>query len=178
MLALALSLDAFSVAAACGTLAGAGRQIIRLSLSFGGFQAGLAALGAFLGTYLREIVAAYDHWVAFGLLEVIGLRMIYGAFFGPARSETLAGRDPSRGLTLLALGVAVSIDAFGAGVGMAMTLSLTGLLVACLVIGLVAGLATWAGVRIGCAVQDRLGGKAEALGGVVLVLLGIRMLWI
>jgi putative Mn2+ efflux pump MntP len=177
LLSLALSVDAFSVAAACALLAGRPAQILRMSLSFGGFQSGLAALGAVLGIFVYEYVAAYDHWVAFGLLEVIGLKMLVEAFSRKSRSGP-GGSDPSRGWTVLGLGVAVSIDALGAGVGMAMSLHWTRLLVACGIIGVVAGLATWLGVRIGCAVQERLGGKTEALGGVVLILLGIRMLWI
>lgn len=175
VLALALAADAFSVATVVGLRSCEFGQRCRLSAGFGVFQGLFAALGALLGRFLYEYVSAFDHWVAFGLLEIIGIHMLRQALRGKRNSEK---GDPTRGWTLLGLSVAVSIDAFGAGVGMALATSGNVLILACLIIAAVAAAATWVGMKIGRTVRTRLGPAVEIAAGVVLILLGIRMLWI
>ena len=175
VLALALAADAFSVATVVGTRSREFGQLCRLSAGFGSSQGLFAALGALLGRFLYEFVSAFDHWVAFGLLEIIGIRMVWQALRGKRESEK---DDPTRGWTLLGLSVAVSIDAFGAGVGMALTTSEDVLILACLIIAAVAAAATWVGMRIGRVVREKLGPSVEIAAGLILILLGIRMLWI
>jgi putative Mn2+ efflux pump MntP len=175
LLALALAADAFSVAAVVGLRFSSLGQVSRLSSGFGLFQGLFAALGAVVGRFLYEFVSAYDHWVAFGLLEIIGLRMVWLALRG---KQDAREQDPTRGWTLLGLSVAVSIDAFGAGMGMAMTTSGTILALACLIIAAVAAAATWVGMKLGRVIRIKLGPSVEIGAGAVLILLGIRMLWI
>ena len=175
VLALALAADAFSVATVVGLRHGDLGQTCRLSAGFGGFQGLFAALGVLLGRFLYEYISAFDHWVAFGLLEIIGIRMLWQALRGKREARP---SDPTRGWTLVGLSVAVSIDAFGAGVGMALATSGNVLVLACLIIAAVATAATWAGMKTGRFVRDKLGPAVEIAAGGVLILLGIRMLWI
>jgi putative Mn2+ efflux pump MntP len=151
----------------------------RLAGAFGIFQGLMPLLGALVGSLLYTHVRSYDHWVAFGLLELIGIKMVVEGLRGNAAEASDAARvqfDPSRGWTLLGLSIATSIDAFGAGIGMRMVE--TNLWVACTVIGLVTVALTYLGARLGIRAQRRLGRKAELLGGVVLMALGIKMLQI
>jgi len=146
-----------------------------MAASFGVFQAGMPLLGALVGAYLLSYVKTYDHWVAFGLLEVVGARMIYEAFESES-DEDRPGLDPSRGLMLVSLSVATSIDAFGAGMGMRMVGA--NLWVASPTIGVVAAALTCVGAGVGRTAKRHLGRKAEVVGGVVLMVLGIKMLQI
>lgn len=179
ILSVALAVDAFSVAAAAAPRSCRRWGPLRLSAAFGIFQALMPLLGALASDYLLAHVREYDHWVAFGLLEVIGLKMLVESLWPrgskEADEETSRG-DPSVGWSLLGLSVATSIDAFGAGVGM--RLAGANLLIACPTIGLVAAALTYLGARTGRVAERRFGRKAEVLGGLVLVALGIRMLWI
>ncbi len=134
-------------------------------------------LGALAGAYLLTYVKSYDHWVAFGLLELVGIKMVIEAFRGgDEESGDSRSLDPSRGWTLLTLSVATSIDAFGAGVGLRMAGA--NLWVASPVIGIVAATLTYLGVGLGRTARGHLGQRAEVLGGVVLIALGIKMLQI
>ena len=174
-LALALAIDAFSVAVSAAPNTPRKWGPLRMAASFGVFQAGMPLLGALVGAYLLTYVNAYDHWVAFGLLEIVGGRMIYEAF-RPERDKDGPGLDPSRGWTLFSLSVATSIDAFGAGMSMRMVGA--NLWVASPTIGIVAAVLTYVGAGVGRTAKRHLGRKAEVLGGVVLIVLGIKMLQI
>ncbi len=177
LLALALAADAFSVGAACGLNSCSPRQVFRLSFSFGFFQAFMPVLGALAGMGLAGVIGAYDHWVAFGLLQAIGLKMIIGAFRHKERTEVCEeASDPTLGWSLLGLSVAVSIDALGAGVGMALVMDWWQLSWAVAIIGLVAAAGTWLGMRLGHALSGRLDKRIEAVAGLVLMILGLRML--
>lgn len=177
ILAAALAIDAFSVAASAAPNSLSRWAPFRFAASFGIFQALMPLLGAVLGAYLLTYVRAYDHWVAFGLLEGVGVKMIADAL-RPHRErspvEELASFDPSRGLPLIGLSVATSIDAFGAGVSM--QIAGANLWFACPIIGLVAAFLSYFGANFGRTAHRHLGRRAEALGGAVLMLLGINML--
>lgn len=174
-LAVALAIDAFSVAASAGPKAPPKWGPLRMAGSFGIFQAGMPLLGALAGAYLLVYVRAYDHWVAFGVLELVGAKMIIEAFRGGEGQDAAGGSaDPSRGLALLSLSIATSIDAFGAGVGMRMVGA--NFWVASPVIGIVCAVLTYVGAGLGTAARKHLGRKAEVLGGAVLIGLGIKML--
>jgi len=175
LLAVALAADAFSVAMASGLVCRGPRPTFRLAFHFGLFQGFMPALGALSGLFLRRWVAAVDHWIAFGLLAAIGLKMIVESF---RREELVDGaepRDPSRGLVMVGLSLATSIDAFGAGVGLAMA-GAADLLLACVTIAVVTGALTIVGLRLGRAVGERFGPWAERLGGLVLIGLAFRLL--
>ena len=150
VLAVVLAIDAFSVAAAVGPNCCRKWGPLRLSAAFGAFQAGMPLLGAFLGIWIIKHVGDYDHWIAFGLLEVIGVKILVDAWLagrGEEDRRKSCPLDPSLGWSLLGLAVATSIDAFGAGVALATRDS--SMWVACPTIGLVAALLTLLGARLG-----------------------------
>ena len=177
IIAIALAMDAFSVAASVGPRCSLRWGAVRLASSFGGFQGLMPMLGALVGSLFYIYVREYDHWVAFGLLELVGVRMVFEAlrhWKGEGASANDAGFDPSCGLPLLGLSVATSIDAFGAGMGMRMAGA--NLWLACpLIAGITASL-TYLGARLGARAEQWLGRKAELVGGLVLIGLGVKML--
>lgn len=177
LLALALSADAFSVAAAVGVTACERAQRLRLSLSFGIFQFLMPLAGAWFGRLLLTYLQAIDHWIAFGLLSIIGLKMIIESRRGGEKHQCRP-TDPTRGWTLLGLSLATSIDAFGAGLGLSLVITTVRLLLAAVIIGTVCAAITYAGMCAGGVFQRLVGRKVEVFGGVVLVALGVRMLWI
>lgn len=178
LLSLALAADAVSVGAAVGLRYCAPRQIFRLSFHFGLFQSLMPLLGALVGRLVLEYVRAYDHWVAFALLSAIGLKMLISAVREAPAEAACQQVDPTTGWSLVGLSVAVSIDAFAAGVGMALTMSVANLLFAVMVIGIVCGLATWFGMRSGKALHAWVGNRIEAFAGLVLIAIGIRMIYV
>ena len=179
ILAVALAMDAFSVSVSAGPRCCPRFGALRLAASFGGFQGFMPLLGALAGSFLYVYVSEFDHWVAFGLLQLVGWKMVFdalrhwkdGAFADEGNSF-----DPSRGLSLIVLSIATSIDAFGAGMSMHMVGA--NLWIACPVIGLTAALLSYGGARLGLRAGHYLGRKAELLGGLVLIGLGIKMLGI
>lgn len=180
VLAVALAVDAFSVAAAVAPACSARWGAIRLAGSFGAFQALMPFLGALAGRYILSYVHRYDHWVAFALLELIGIKMLADALWLRRREEAEGAEkapasDPSWGWSLLALSVATSIDAFGAGV--AIQVKGASLLMACPVIGVVAAGLTYLGARLGGVAKKYFGSWAEVAGGAVLMALGAKLLF-
>ena len=176
-IALALAMDAFAVAVAAGvTLQTISfRQFFRLSWHFGLFQAMMPVLGWGAGVTIRSSISAWDHWVAFALLVLVGAHMIRGAFDGVQRNQKR--KDPTRGLTLVVLSIAVSIDALAVGLSLSM-LSVS-IWTPALVIGVVAGVMTIVGMHIGARIGSVPGLKrnAELIGGGVLVAIGIKILY-
>jgi putative Mn2+ efflux pump MntP len=172
LLALALAVDAFSVGAAVGLEHRSPRQVFRLSWHFGLFQALMPLAGILLGLGLERWIRAFDHWVAFCLLVLVGGRMVRGAL-RPGEEETET-RDPTRGLTLITLSLAVSIDALAVG----FTLGITGasFVVPVCVIGVVAAFATLASMLLAGRIGRILGKRAEVLAGLVLIGIGVKIL--
>lgn len=180
-LAVGLSMDAAAVAAARGlaTPVLRPRHVLLVALFFGGFQGLMPWLGFLLGTSLGPLVQAFDHWIAFVLLVGLGAKMLWEAR-GGADSADDSGKDqpPAADLwnlrTLLLLAVATSIDAFAVGVMLPMVQA--PLLLSVLTIGVttavLSALALLAGRRLGAL----LGSRLDAVGGLVLVGLGIKIL--
>ena len=172
LVALALSVDAFAVslaAAASGRMNGS-KSAFRLSFHFGLFQFLMPVIGWAAGATLAPLIASFDHWVAFVLLTVVGLHMLRSAQNprGMRRRD-----DPSRGLALLTLSTAVSIDALAVGLSLAMLrIEIWGPSV---VIGLVAAAMSWIGVSLGSKLHARLGRIAECVGGVILIAIAVRI---
>jgi putative Mn2+ efflux pump MntP len=171
LLALALAIDAFSVGAGIALTHRRRRQIFRLSFHFGLFQALLALLGLLAGLALFSVISFLDHWIAFVLLAWIGLRMLRGGDERRRRGEKL---DLTRGWSLILLSLAVSIDAFAAGVGLAAVDTERALTVT--LIGLIAGAATWAAFLLTGSLGQWLGRHGERVAGVVLIGLGLKIL--
>ena len=171
-IAFALSLDAFAVSFAAST---AGftkdrRAVFRLSFHFGLFQFLMPLAGYALGVAIEPIIATFDHWLAFTLLAIVGIRMIRGALHTEAETQQ---NDPSRGFTLVMLAIATSIDALAVGLSMAV-LNMQ-VWYPAIVIGLVAGGMSVLAIAGGNRVGSWLGQRAQLVGGIVLILIGVRI---
>ena len=175
-IAIALAMDAFAVAIATGVRLKrvSLRQFFRLAFHFGLFQAMMPVIGWAAGLTVRESIERYDHWIAFGLLTFVGVNMIREAF--KMEEGAREKHDPTRGLTLVMLSVATSIDALA--VGLTISMLRVAIWLPALVIGLVAGAFTVVGLHLGKAVgaAERLSPVAEGLGGVVLLAIGLKIL--
>lgn len=173
-IALALAMDAFAVALAAGLSLGTltGRHLFRLGWHFGLFQAMMPVLGWLAGLTVQQWIAAYDHWVAFLLLGLVGGKMIREALREP--DEDAPPGDPTRGWTMVMLSVATSLDALAVG----LTLAMLGveIWVPSLVIGLVAGTLTVAGMLLGRRISGHWGPRVEIFGGLVLIAIGLKIL--
>ncbi len=172
LLAVAMAIDAFTVClvvASTGQSAGP-RPAFRLSFHFGLFQFIMPVLGWLAGAGLERVIQQYDHWIALALLAFVGLRMIQSAL---RKGDEGAEGDPSRGWRLVVLSIAVSIDALAVG----FTLGLLGITVwyPAILIGLVTGGLSLVGLRLGEALGTRLGKPFEAIGGLVLIGIGVRI---
>lgn len=173
LLAVGLAMDALAVSLVRGaTGARSLARALEVGIAFGFAQAVMPLTGWALGATFAERFDRVDHWIAFGLLTFLGLRMIREAFGEEPEAEPSPGHH-LRGLALAAL--ATSIDAAVAG----LTLPLMGppVLVSCLVIGAVTGIISFAGYYLGGLVPSRGGTYAEIFGGLVLIGLGTHILF-
>lgn len=175
-IAVALAMDAFAVAIAAGvTLKKISfRQNFRLAWHFGLFQAMMPVLGWSGGITVRHLIQAFDHWIAFGLLVFVAQSMLRSAF--AKNSDAKAQKDPTRGMTMVLLSIATSIDALA--VGFSLAVIDISIWTPALVIGLVAGAFTTAGLHLGKAIgaMPRLRRYAEILGAAVLLIIGFNIL--
>jgi len=174
-LSFALAMDAFAVALCAGLALPrlTGRHLFRLGFHFGLFQALMPVIGWLAGLTIRDWIVSFDHWVAFGLLSLIGGKMLWEALV-LAEEERHAG-DPTRGMTMVMLSVATSIDALAVGLTLA-TLKIS-IWIPVLVIGLVAGGMTVAGMLLGRRVGCSWGPRVEVLGGLILIGIGLKILF-
>jgi putative Mn2+ efflux pump MntP len=172
--ALALAMDAFAVAIVAGlTLSPmTKRHVFRLSFHFGLFQALMPLIGWTAGSAVYRYIADFDHWVAFGLLSFVGGRMILSYSRGDEEKRTT--RDPTSGWDLVILSVATSIDALAVGISFAFLSA--NIAVAVLTIGLVCFFITGVGFLAGRKAGQLLGERAEAVGGIILIGIGLRIL--
>ena len=174
-IALALAMDAFTVAVGI-SLRPEQRglsQTIRLSVSFGFFQFIMPLLGWLAGTKILPLIQAIDHWVAFSLLLLIGCRMLYSSFQSQSLSQN-SSPDSSRGWSLLILSFATSVDALAVGLSFAAIGA--EILYPSVIIGVVAFFMTFLGTKLGPIIGHIVGRRAELLGGIILVLIGIKIL--
>lgn len=176
IIACGLAMDAFSVSISAGMAVkkpDAGHYF-RLSFHFGLFQFMMPVIGYLAGRHIERYIRDYDHWLAFALLAFIGVRMIYAALFGDEGETKFEERDPSRGWTLVVLSVATSIDALA--VGLSLGVLGRAILLPSVIIGVTCALFSLAGVYIGKRTGALMGRRAEALGGAMLVLIGLKIL--
>lgn len=173
LLAVGLSMDAFAVSICKGlSMCKAGiKEGAICGAWFGGFQALMPLIGFFLGTLFAQAIEAFDHWIAFGLLAVIGINMLKEAFSG---EEENCGCDLSV-KTMFVMAVATSIDALAVGISLAMAGDVN-IFTAVILIGVVTFVLSFAGVRIGNVFGSRYEKKAQIAGGVILILLGVKIL--
>lgn len=172
-IAVGLAMDALAVSIAVGLTIGrvTARQTFRLAFHFGLFQFLMPLVGWAAGARLADLVADYDHWAAFGLLCCVGGKMLW-----ESRRPKIAapGSDPTRGISLVTLSVATSIDALAVGLSLAMLEQ--EVWTPAVVIGLVAAALTAVGITCGGRLGARWGARAEMAGGCVLVLIGLKIL--
>jgi len=173
MIAVGLAMDAFAVSLGAGASGQAigGRAAFRLSFHFGLFQFMMPAIGWFLGSRIVPLMSSVDHWIAFGLLAFVGARMIRS---GVDPNGGMSATDPSRGFTLVMLCVATSIDALA--IGLSLALLQVRIWYPSVVIGMVTSGLSLLGLRLGTRLGTRFGKHMEIVGGVILSLLGLRIL--
>lgn len=175
LIAVGLSMDAFAVAIGRGAVIPRGaraRGALSMALAFGLFQALMPVAGWLLGSALAGLIEGVDHWIAFLLLAGIGGRMVYEAITGHEE----AAPPPLSARVLLLLAVATSIDALAVGIGLrladpATPIGTVALLIGCVTFGFSLG-----GGLLGSRLGERFGRSMEALGGVVLIGIGLRIL--
>ena len=174
LLGVGLSMDAFAVSV-CKGLAVGKVKLKHMAIAgawFGGFQALMPLIGYYLGSFFHIYIEKADHWVAFLLLALIGANMLREAF----SKEENKPADASFGFrVMLVMAVATSIDALAAGIALAMEEG-SGVFVSVACIGVITFLFSAAGVKVGSVFGERYRSRAEAAGGVILILLGLKIL--
>ena len=174
LIALGLSADCFVVALSGGIskINHSWPRLLRVSFSFGLFQGLMPVLGWLAGRTIVELIAHYDHWVAFGMLAVVSGRMLWGAL----RSERSQGKevDITKGLLLITLSIATSIDALA--IGLSFAFLNVNIALASPIIGAVAFVATIIGFKLGSKVGKCVGKRAEVIGAIILLAIAFRIL--
>lgn len=173
VIAVGLSADCFAVALSGGVARRTSSflPVLRVSLSFGVFQAVMSVLGWLAGRTVVEFISAFDHWVAFALLLFAGGRMVWESFRDRDSSH---GIDISKGLLLLTLSVATSIDSLA--VGLSFAFLDVNIALASATIGIVAFAVTIVGFLLGSKIGALVGKRVETIGGAILIVIGIRIL--
>jgi len=174
IMAIGLAMDAFAVSIVSGSAYKKleVKHAFRVALFFGAFQALMPLIGSLAGMSVRQYLAGYDHWIAFGLLSAVGAKMIYESFkITPAKENF----NPSNIWVLLVLSVATSIDALAIGV----TISLlpVSIAMAVVIIGMVTFVLSYLGVFIGKKFGHFFENKIEAVGGLILIGLGVKIVF-
>lgn len=170
--AVSLGMDCFAVCIVAGIAVREGRlpTIIKIALLFGIFQTGMTLLGWLGGTFILSLIESYDHWIAAGLLALIGGKMIQEGLSEDGEKKI----DFYSSTVLIVLAIATSIDALA--VGLSFAVLQVQILVPALTIGIVAFMMSCIGFKIGDRFGDIIGSRAEIIGGLVLILIGLRIL--
>lgn len=171
LIAMGLAMDAFAVSVSCGVCNPSlkWRIGLRTAFTFGLFQSFMYILGWFSGSQLTGIFSILDHWIGFSLLTFVGVRMLYESFFSKEKRW-----DPRHFSILLTLAIATSIDALGVGLSFAfLRMNMT---FPALAIGLITFLLSLTGIGLGKSFGALLGKRAEFVGGIILIGIGIRIL--
>lgn len=177
ILAVGLSMDAFAVSVCKGlsmkkaTVKG----MASCGIWFGGFQALMPLIGFWLGSLFAKQIVAVDHWIAFALLAFIGLNMLKEAFSSESNESNNSKNSDFSVKTMFAMAVATSIDALAVGVSLAMAGGVN-IWISVALIGLITFSLSAIGVKIGSIFGDKFEKKAQAAGGIILILLGIKIL--
>ena len=174
LIAVGLSMDAFSVSICKGlnTKRFSWRMALTCGVWFGFFQALMPTVGYFLGAQFQEMIEAYDHWIAFGLLLLIGANMIREAVWG--KKEEGEENDSLDFKTMFLLAIATSIDALAVGVSFACIQ--VKLWSSVLIIGFTTFLFSVLGVKIGYMFGSKYEKLAGVFGGIILILIGLKIL--
>lgn len=173
LLALALALDAFAVSVASSSSGRISdkRASFRLSFHFGLFQALMPIIGWSIGSGVSKVVEDFDHWIAFTLLLLVGLKMIHESFNAEDSKKDF---NPSKGWTLIILSLATSIDALV--VGFSLALLNTEIIYPSILIGIVTSALSLLGINLGKSFGNRFGKKMEITGGLIIIAIGLKIL--
>jgi manganese efflux pump family protein len=172
ILAIGLCFDTFAVSVSCGLTLNRIEffQATRFALTMAFFQGINPLIGWFAGNGVVKYIKDYNHWVAFTLLLIIGIRMIYDSL----KKVEKRNFNPTRFTTMLMLALATSIDALIVGVSLAFTN--VNIYWACFIIGTITFIASMLGILFGKKTGERFSKKLEVAGGLVLILIGIKIL--
>ena len=170
IISIGLAMDAFAVSICKGLTMKKmdWKKAGVIATYFGSFQAGMPLIGYLLGSYFTDIVADFDHWIAFTLLGIIGVNMVREAFSKEEKQD-----DKVDWKTMCMLAIATSIDALAVGITLAVLK--TNMLVASGMIGIVAFALSIAGVKIGNVFGNKYEKMAQILGGVILIFIGLKI---
>ncbi|MBI5402285.1 MAG: manganese efflux pump [Ignavibacteriae bacterium] len=173
LIAIGLAMDAFAVSICAGTneLTKGKRPTFRLSFHFGLFQFLMPIFGWFLGSGIQKYIEDYDHWLVLILLSYVGIKMIKS---GLENYPDVGKSDLSKGMKLVMVSVATSIDALAVGISIAMLQ--TDIWYPSMIIGIITAGLSVAGVRLGNKLGSEFGKRMEIIGGIILILIGIRIL--
>lgn len=179
LLAVGLAMDCFAISIASGILLKRTlwRPMLMMAFFFGLFQAGMPLIGWACASTFSHLIEDVDHWIAFGILAFLGVRMVRESF---KEEDCRQDFDPTRLKVVLMLAVATSIDALAVGVSFAFLgmKSVAAILPSVGIIGFVSFALSLAGllfgIRFGCGIARRL--KAELWGGIILILIGLKIL--
>jgi manganese efflux pump family protein len=173
VLAFGLASDAFAVSVYAGTTGATKgkRSMLRLSFHFGLFQFLMPVIGWLAGLSVVQYVQRFDHWIAFGILVWVAVHMIRSS---QSQDESSFKQDPSRGTLMVILSVATSIDALAIGLSLAMLQ--VSIWYPAVMIGVVTGLTSFIGIRLGQRFSMKFGKYAAVGGAILLILIGIRIL--
>ena len=176
LLAISLAMDCFTVSVTSGIILHKIQWniLLKMAFFFGLFQAAMPFLGWMGISYFTHSIKAYDHWIAFGLLSYIGIRMIREHF----SNETTCCFDPTRLKVILMLAIATSIDAFAIGISFGVTgfTTLSSLIFPLIAIGLTSLVLSIIGGVIGACFGHRYHFYSELFGGIILIGIGIKIL--
>jgi len=177
-LSIGLAMDAFAVSISygCNPKKVSAKDMFIIAASFGLFQAFMPVIGWYLGKFASEFIQHYDHWIAFGLLSYIGIKMIIEAIKDDDTKDNSINADNTLDIKrLFILSIATSIDALAVG----LSLSLIGydIFIPAVIIGLVTFICSLIGIRAGINLRSILGKKAEIFGGIVLIAIGVKILF-
>jgi putative Mn2+ efflux pump MntP len=172
LIAIGLSFDTFAVSASCGLILQQSklRQSLKIAIVFAICQGIMPAFGWLVGSEIKQYVEAYDHWIAFILLFFIGLKMIIESL----KKNNEKCFDPLKLKVLIGLGLATSIDALIIGISLAF-LHLN-IIFSLLIIASVTFLISILGLQIGKKAGNKFGKKMETIGGIILILIGIKII--
>jgi putative Mn2+ efflux pump MntP len=171
-IALGLSFDTFAVSLSYGVIRSKilFREAIRIALVLAVFQGGLTIAGYFLASLISEGLKVIDHWIALALLSFLGIKMIVEGAWRKEGSET---KDYSKTVILVTVAISTSIDAFTVGVSFALLNVM--IWISGGIIGLVTFIASMTAIRIGKSAGKHLGQRVEIIGGILLIIIGIKI---
>jgi putative Mn2+ efflux pump MntP len=173
LIAVALAMDALAVSIASGIILKKSKlkHAVRIAFFFGLFQLFMPLIGAFAGIFVKDLISKFDHIIIFLILTAIGGKMVYESFILKKEEEKF---DPTNLKTLIFLSVATSIDALA--VGLSLSLLSCSIFLAVSIIGIVTFILCFIGVMIGEFIGHFFEEKIEALGGLILIGIGIKIL--